>query len=174
MKSFITFRYNRFKVVAVNRYQIVINFGRVALDRITRSLSTISTYGGRLKPTILQVSAVLLVALIVAGLVKADKETLTPTTLARTTQLHDGLKAHAKQTVQDPKQYKCLSQILDKESRWNPVARNGSHYGIGQMRSTWYRDLDGIDQITETVRYIMHRYGTICDAWAFHQLRNYY
>ena len=174
MRRSITFRYNRLKVVAVNRYQIVIKYWRVAIDRITRSLSTISTYGGRLKPSIVKVSAVLLVVLVVASLIKTDRETLTTTTPARTTQLSDGLKAHARQMVQDPKQYKCLSQILDKESRWNPVARNGSHYGIGQMRSTWYRDLDGIDQITETVRYIMHRYGTICDAWAFHQLRNYY
>ena len=174
MRSFITKRYNRLKVVAVNRYQIVIKFQRVAIDSFTRSLSTISTYGGRLKPSIVKVSAVLLVALVVASLMKTDRETLTTTTPARTTQLSDGLKAHARQMVQDPKQYKCLSQILDKESNWSPTARNGSHYGIGQMRSTWYRDLSGNAQITETVRYIMHRYGTICDAWAFHQLRNYY
>jgi len=174
MRSFITFRYNRLKVVAVNRYQIVINHWRFAIDRFSRSLSTIGTYGGRLKPSIVKVSAVLLVALVVASLMKTDRETLRTTTPARTTQLSDGLKAHARQMVQDPKEYKCLSQILKKESNWSPTARNGSHYGIGQMRSTWYRDLEGNAQITETVRYIMHRYASMCNAWAFHQLRNYY
>ena len=84
MKSFITFCYNRFKVVAINRYQIVIKYWRVAIDRITRSLSTISTYGGRFKPSIVKVSALLLVALVVASLIKTDRETLTTTTPART------------------------------------------------------------------------------------------
>jgi len=174
MRSFITFRYNRLKVVAVNRYQIVIKHLHYVLDRFIAPLSTIGTYGGRLKPSIVKVSAVLLVALVVASLMKTDRETLITTTLAKATQLTDGLKPHAKRLVQDPQQLKCLSQILGKESNWSPQARNGSHYGIGQMRSKWYGSLSGTDQITETVRYIKHRYKTMCIAWAFHERNNYY
>ncbi len=40
--------------------------------------------------------------------------------------------------------------------RWNPKARNGSHYGLGQMRSTWYRDLSPKKQIDAHIKYLRH------------------
>jgi len=39
-------------------------------------------------------------------------------------------------------QFECYNWLIHKESSWNPKAKNGSHYGLGQMRSTWYRDLN--------------------------------
>jgi hypothetical protein len=72
------------------------------------------------------------------------------------------------------KEFECFNWLIHKESSWNPKARNGSHYGLGQMRSTWYRDLDPYRQIDATIRYVTKRYQTPCKAWAFHQERNYY
>ena len=56
-------------------------------------------------------------------------------------------------------QFQCYNWLIHKESNWNPKARNGSHYGLGQMRSTWYRDLDPYQQIRAHMKYLSHRYG---------------
>ena len=63
------------------------------------------------------------------------------------------------------KQFECYNWLIHKESNWNPKARNGSHYGLGQMRSTWYRDLNPYQQIRAHLRYLGHRYnGDACLA----------
>jgi len=64
----------------------------------------------------------------------------------------------------DWSEFQCYNWLIHKESRWNPNARNGSHYGLGQMRSTWYRDLSPKRQIDEHIKYIRHRYKDACDA----------
>lgn len=86
----------------------------------------------------------------------------------------DMYKLYAHSRLIDYKQFQCLNKIITKESRWSVSARNGSHYGLGQMRSTWYRDLDGYRQIDATIKYITIRYGSMCNAWHFHTQRNYY
>ena len=62
------------------------------------------------------------------------------------------------------KEFQCFNWLIHYESRWNPKARNGSHYGLGQMRSTWYRDLSPRGQIQASIKYIHHRYGNACKA----------
>jgi hypothetical protein len=86
----------------------------------------------------------------------------------------DHLKLYSHSRILDYKEFQCFNRIITKESRWNYLAKNGSHYGLGQMRSTWYRDLDAYRQIDATIRYVTKRYQTPCKAWAFHQDRNYY
>jgi hypothetical protein len=86
----------------------------------------------------------------------------------------DHLKLYAHSRILDYKEFQCFNKIITKESRWSYTARNHSHYGLGQMRSTWYRDLDPYRQIDASLRYITKRYQTPCKAWAFHQERNYY
>ncbi len=62
-------------------------------------------------------------------------------------------------------QFECYNWLIHKESRWNPKARNGSHYGLAQMRSTWYRDLSPRRQVDEHLKYIAKRYdGCACKA----------
>ncbi len=56
------------------------------------------------------------------------------------------------------REFQCFNWLIHYESRWNPKARNGSHYGLGQMRSTWYRDLSPEGQIKASIKYIRHRY----------------
>ena len=86
----------------------------------------------------------------------------------------DHLKLYAHSRILDYKEFQCLNRIITKESRWSYTARNGSHWGLGQMRSKHYGTLDPFRQIDATIRYITKRYQTPCKAWAFHQERNYY
>jgi len=86
----------------------------------------------------------------------------------------DYLKLYAHSRIINEEQYKCFSKIIFKESRWNPTAKNGSHYGLGQMRSKWYRNLDPYRQLDETLRYITKRYGSSCNAWRFHEKKGHY
>jgi hypothetical protein len=86
----------------------------------------------------------------------------------------DHLKLYAHSRILDYKEFQCFNRIITKESRWSYTARNGSHRGLGQMRSEHYGNLDPFKQIDATLKYITNRYGTSCKAWAFHQERNYY
>ena len=86
----------------------------------------------------------------------------------------DHLKLYAHSRILDYKEFQCFNKIITKESRWSYLARNGSHYGLGQMRSTYYRDLDPFRQIDATIRYNHKRYLTQCNAWSFHLKHGYY
>jgi hypothetical protein len=86
----------------------------------------------------------------------------------------DHLKLYAHSRLLDYKEFQCFNKIITKESRWSYLARNGSHYGLGQMRSTYYRDLDPFRQIDATIRYNHKRYLTQCNAWSFHLKHGYY
>jgi len=86
----------------------------------------------------------------------------------------DQLKVYAHSRIVNYKQFQCFNTIITKESRWNYLAQNGSHWGLGQMKSKHYRNLDPYRQIDATIRYVTIRYQTPCKAWAFHQDRGYY
>jgi len=67
------------------------------------------------------------------------------------------------------KEYKCLLKLYGKESAWNPLASNGSHYGIPQGKSEWLKEQDGWTQVVWGLDYIGHRYGEPCialDHWS--------
>ncbi len=98
--------------------------------------------------------------------------TMQPATATTTSVDHYKLYAHSR--IINETQYKCLSSIFYKESRWNPKAKNGSHFGLGQMRSKWYRNLDPYRQIDATIKYIEVRYGSMCNAWRFHERVGHY
>lgn len=86
----------------------------------------------------------------------------------------DSLRLYAHSRLVNFEQFLCFNKIITKESNWRVNAKNGSHFGIGQMRSKWYRDLDGFRQVDETIKYISRRYSTSCQAWAFHQKNNWF
>ena len=86
----------------------------------------------------------------------------------------DHLKLYAHSRILDYKEFQCFNRIITKESRWSYTARNGSHWGLGQMRSKHYGTLDPFRQIDASLRYITNRYQTSCKAWAFHQDRGWY
>ena len=70
------------------------------------------------------------------------------------------------------KEWSCLNKLWTKESNWRVEAinPNGNHFGLGQMRNTKYRNLDGYRMIDWSIRYINHRYsGSSCKAFAHWQ-----
>jgi hypothetical protein len=75
------------------------------------------------------------------------------------------LKLYAHNEIKDWTEFECYVELIHRESTWNYQAKNGSHYGLGQMRSTWYRDLSPRKQIKAHIKYIEHRYqGSPCKA----------
>ena len=86
----------------------------------------------------------------------------------------DHLKLYAHSRLLDYREFQCFNRIITKESRWSYTARNGSHWGLGQMKSKHYGTLDPFRQIDASIAYITKRYQTPCKAWAFHQTANHY
>ena len=88
------------------------------------------------------------------------------------------LYAHTK--IVDYKQFRCFKLLISKENAsWNPKAVGnlaGSRrvYGIGQMKSEYYRTLDGFAQIDASLKYIKNRYYTPCKSWSFFQKNGYH
>ncbi len=83
----------------------------------------------------------------------------------------DSLKLYAHSRIIDWKEMKCFDILITKESNWRVEAinPNGNHFGLGQMRNTKYRNLDGFRMIDWTLRYIDHRYsGQICNGALAH------
>ena len=86
----------------------------------------------------------------------------------------DLLKLYAHSRLVNDEQYQCFHKLITKESNWRVEARNGSHYGIGQMRNKRYGKLDGFSQVDWSIRYITKRYGSMCNAWRFFQAKGYH
>jgi hypothetical protein len=83
----------------------------------------------------------------------------------------DALKLYAHSRIVNYKEFQCFEKLITKESNWRVEAinPNGNHFGLGQMRNTKYRNLDGFRMIDWTLRYIDHRYqGKICDGALAH------
>ena len=97
---------------------------------------------------------------LLAGLLSITA--ITPAQAITTT---DHLKLYAHSRIVDYKQFQCLNALITKESSWSVSARNGSHFGLGQMKNERYRRLDGYSQIDWTIRYIKNRYGSMCNAY---------
>ena len=97
----------------------------------------------------------------------------TPATAAQevTTSI-DALKLYAHSRIVNYKEFQCFNTLITKESNWRVEAinPNGNHFGLGQMRNTKYRNLDGYRMIDWSLRYVAHRYsGSSCKALAHWQ-----
>jgi len=86
----------------------------------------------------------------------------------------DAIKLYAHSQIVNDSQYQCFYKLITKESNWRVSAKNGSHYGIGQMRNTTYKNLDGFKQVDWSKRYIEKRYGSMCNAWRFFVANGYH
>ncbi len=71
-------------------------------------------------------------------------------------------------------EFYCLDYLYYRESRWNPNARNGSHYGIPQGRSKWLATVDGYKQVEWGIKYNNNRYGSMCKAVEHYKLKGWH
>jgi len=70
-------------------------------------------------------------------------------------------------------EWKCLDNILQRESHYRTEAVNGSFYGIGQVHNM-KPGTPVQRQIKVIFKYIKHRYGTACNAWKFWKQHHWY
>lgn len=76
----------------------------------------------------------------------------------------------------------CYFNIIDKESKWNPLAQNpkSTAFGIGQfLNSTWAlvdhkKTTDPYAQIDAMIKYVNLVYGDGCQAWDFKKYKGWY
>jgi len=71
-------------------------------------------------------------------------------------------------------EFYCLDELYFYESRWNPKARNGSHYGIPQGRSKWLATADGYKQVEWGIKYNNNRYGSMCKALEHYKIKGWH
>jgi len=77
-------------------------------------------------------------------------------------------------TLNDLDETYCLVELYDNESRFNPKARNGSHYGIPQGRSKYLATVDGTKQIDWGIKYNLNRYGSMCKALEHYKIKGWH
>jgi len=81
--------------------------------------------------------------------------------------------------AQQKHQYNCLEKLWTRESNWQADAYNHQKvmgrnaYGIPQILGL-KRGTHPTRQIDKGLEYIVHRYGTPCMAWKFHQRKGWY
>ena len=102
-------------------------------------------------------------ALIVAALIGA---VIGPSSAAAYNPSIEAYKLYAHMMVGSDKQYRCLVELWDRESHWNPKANNpkSSAYGIPQLLKM--TTTNPYRQIELGVKYITKRYGNSCKALA--------
>jgi len=100
--------------------------------------------------------------------------TISTTVEAKAVSQTDLLKLYAHSRIINYEQFNCFNALITKESNWRVDAKNGSHYGLGQMRNTKYGKLDGFSMVDWSIRYITKRYGSMCNAWRFLKANGYH
>jgi len=79
----------------------------------------------------------------------------------------DHLKLYLHSKIIDFKRFECANDIVHRESRWNPSAVNGSHFGLFQMKNKKVQYMNPYTQIDWWLRYSRTRYkGDACLALA--------
>jgi len=76
--------------------------------------------------------------------------------------------------LQDFTEAYCLIDLYTAESKLNPKARNGSHYGIPQGRSKYLAKVDGTKQIDWGIKYNLNRYGSMCKALEHYKIKGWH
>jgi len=88
------------------------------------------------------------------GMLKDDSVAVTDNSIPN-------LKLYAYHKFKTYDQFDCYNYIVIRESKWDYKAKNGSHYGLGQMRNRMVLHLTPKQQIDLHYKYIAHRYGIV-------------
>ena len=130
-----------------------LNVARYLTGSVRSSRSTRAPWGRSSRRALL--TAVLCLAVAIPSPSNADTQSS-----------KDRFKLYLHSRVVKDKQYQCAYALYMAESKFDSRAKNGSHYGIPQLRNEKLKHLDGYTQIDWGIRYITHRYkGNYCLAW---------
>ena len=79
------------------------------------------------------------------------------------------------QFTNNKREVRCALQIAYKESRYNVDSLNKSSGARGVWQLLWAKPEGSLVRQTEEAHdYVWHRYDTWCEAYRFHQERNWY
>lgn len=83
-------------------------------------------------------------------------------------------KIYAHLRIIDDLNYRCVVDLWELESKWNPKARNNksSAYGIPQLLEL--KETNPFKQIDRGIKYIEARHGSPCRALAYHNKHGWY
>lgn len=126
----------------------------------------------------------ILLAVVVVGLVVyaiGHRASPTEKEITERTWVVEDSKAYAQDVVLAwaNNQYECLDKLWTQESNWRSEAYNkikvmGKNAGGIPQILGLDPNLPAPLQIDRGFAYIMHRYGTPCMAWKFHQRKGWY
>lgn len=126
----------------------------------------------------------ILLAVVVVGLVVyaiGHRASPTEKQITERAWVIEDSKAYAKDVVLAwaDNQYECLDKLWTQESNWRSEAYNkvkvmGKNAGGIPQILGLDPDLPAPLQIDRGFAYIMHRYGTPCMAWKFHERKGWY
>jgi len=87
----------------------------------------------------------------------------------------DNYKLYAHNKIFKSQQYECYVLLINAESHWNPhVAANHGSYGMVQGKDVRLNKMDAYQQIDWSIKYINHRYHSMCMAWQHEQTKHWY
>jgi hypothetical protein len=87
----------------------------------------------------------------------------------------DKYKIYIHLKVMNYNEFICINKLWTKENRlWDPHAKNpkSSAYGIPQLLKL--KETNPYIQMDKGYTYVIHRYKSACNAWAFHNKHGYY
>lgn len=85
------------------------------------------------------------------------------------------VKQVARSAGYDRRQWRCLDEIIHRESRWNPKADNPTSTAYGLFQQLRLNPNASLAKMTRLgLKYIRHRYGNACAALAFHDKNGWY
>ena len=71
----------------------------------------------------------------------------------------DPIKAYGFSKVHTLQEMGAMNELYNRESNWNPLSRNGSHYGICQGKSIYLKNKSFRTQLDWCHKYIVSRYN---------------
>ena len=115
------------------------------------------------------------VMLIVISPARADSPLMTLEHRIATLDKEEALELALTTVTTNKKEAACAKKIAYKESRYNIDSYNKSSGARGVWQLLWGKpEWSILKQTSEAHKYVLHRYGTWCKAFEFHQERNWY
>ena len=115
------------------------------------------------------------VMLLLISPARADSPLMTLEHRITTLDKEEALELALTTVTTNKKEAACAKKIAYKESRYNIDSYNKSSGARGVWQLLWGKpEWSILKQTSEAHKYVLHRYGTWCKAFEFHQERNWY
>ena len=115
------------------------------------------------------------VTLLIMSPAEADSPSLTLEDRLAVMDKEEAIEFAISTVTTDKQEAACAKKIAYKESRYNVDSFNKSSGARGAWQLLWAKpEWSLLKQTSEAHEYVLHRYGTWCKAFKFHQERNWY